>query len=110
MRRASPDVIPTGPSHSVEMGCTHLPRRSSIPSVRLSVHYQLQFSVQDFPDSMRFGAANSGGRAHRGHSYRKLSTGSILAARAAGTVPNRTPTVPETATATKADSPETGIR
>ncbi len=47
---------------------------------------------------------------NRAHSYRKLSTGSIFAARAAGTVPNRMPTTAETTMATIAESPEMGIR
>jgi hypothetical protein len=47
---------------------------------------------------------------NRNHSYRKLSTGSIFAARAAGTVPNRMPTTAETTMATIAESPEMGMR
>ena len=46
----------------------------------------------------------------RYHSYRKLSTGSSLAARAAGIVPNSTPTIPETTIATIAERPDTGTR
>ena len=44
------------------------------------------------------------------YSYRKLSTGSILAARPAGTVPKRIPITAETTIATTAESPEIGIR
>ena len=44
------------------------------------------------------------------HSQRKLSTGSKWAARAAGAVPNSTPTRLETSTAMITDQPETGTR
>src|SRR4029077_5670738 len=44
------------------------------------------------------------------YSYRRLSTGSSLAARVAGTVPKRTPTREDTTMATIADSPEMGMR
>src|SRR5579863_7781528 len=50
------------------------------------------------------------GSANHDHSNRKLSTGSSFAARAAGTVPNRMPTIAETTIATIAESPEIGIR
>src|ERR1041385_5905124 len=43
------------------------------------------------------------------YSYLRLSTGSSLAALAAGTVPNRIPTRDETTMATMADKPEIGI-
>jgi hypothetical protein len=48
--------------------------------------------------------------ASRDYSYRRLSTGSSFAARAAGTVPNRIPTMEETTIATMAESPEIGKR
>src|ERR1019366_613290 len=44
------------------------------------------------------------------YSYRKLSTGSSWAARAAGMVPNSTPTSDDTSTAMTTDRPEIGIR
>lgn len=44
------------------------------------------------------------------YSYRKLSTGSNCAARAAGRVPKMTPTSDETKMAMMADSPEIGMR
>jgi hypothetical protein len=65
-----------------------------------------KFMLLDFPGTPKLLNVEF----NRNHSYRKLSTGSIFAARAAGTVPNRIPTTAETKMATIAESPEMGMR
>jgi hypothetical protein len=69
----------------------------------------LKFMVLDFPGTPKLATADRS-ELNRAHSYRKLSTGSIFAARAAGTVPNKMPTSAETTMATIAESPEMGMR
>ena len=69
--------------------------------VRFSLFWGFEFSGSNRWISARLASV---------YSYRRLSTGSSLAARAAGTVPNRIPTSDDTTIATIADRPEMGMR
>lgn len=94
------EVVRRSHEHRISVGNNHPPNT------------HLKFMLLDFPCTPKIWIAPwlEPVRPNRAHSYRKLSTGSILAARAAGTVPKRIPTTAETKIATIAESPEMGMR